>query len=74
MCLLQILTPEESITIGQHEEASMKPKVFVTPHIASASIRMREKMAEIAVANLLAGLNGQAFHTRSDLPLEPLFN
>jgi glyoxylate reductase len=33
---------------------------IVTPHIASASIKTREKMAKIAVDNLLAGLNGEA--------------
>lgn len=32
---------------------------IVTPHIASASIKTREKMAEIAVDNLLAGLKGE---------------
>ena len=33
--------------------------VVVTPHIASASIETRTKMAEIAVDNLLAGLSGK---------------
>jgi glyoxylate reductase len=32
---------------------------IVTPHIASASVKTREKMAEIAVNNLLAGLKGE---------------
>jgi glyoxylate reductase len=31
---------------------------IITPHIASASFKTREKMAEIAVRNLLAGLRG----------------
>ncbi|MBD2257295.1 D-glycerate dehydrogenase [Pseudanabaena sp. FACHB-2040] len=32
------------------------PSVIVTPHIGSASRQAREKMAQIAIANLLAGL------------------
>ncbi len=35
------------------------PNAIVTPHIASASIQTRRKMAEIAVDNLLAGLRGE---------------
>jgi glyoxylate reductase len=34
------------------------PGVVVTPHIASASVRARTRMAELAVANVLAGLAG----------------
>lgn len=33
--------------------------VVVAPHIGSASIRTRERMAELAVENLLAGLEGR---------------
>ncbi len=33
--------------------------VIITPHIASASIQTRMKMATMAVRNLIAGLNGQ---------------
>lgn len=33
--------------------------VVITPHIASAGLKTRQKMAEIAVDNLLAGLNGK---------------
>jgi glyoxylate reductase len=33
--------------------------VIITPHIASASIQTRMKMATMAVKNLMAGLNGQ---------------
>lgn len=33
--------------------------LIVTPHIASASIQSRDKMAEMAAANLLAGLRGE---------------
>ncbi len=35
------------------------PNAIITPHIASASIQTRRKMAEIAVDNLLAGLKGE---------------
>ena len=35
------------------------PNITVVPHIASASIRTRNRMAEIAAANLLAGLRGE---------------
>jgi glyoxylate reductase len=33
--------------------------LIITPHIASASIQSRNKMAEMAAANLLAGLKGE---------------
>lgn len=35
------------------------PNVIVTPHIGSASLQARGKMAQIALANLLAGLQEQ---------------
>lgn len=35
------------------------PNVIVTPHIGSASRQAREKMAQIAIANLIAGLQNQ---------------
>ena len=35
------------------------PNVVLTPHIGSASIATRTQMAELAVANLLAGLEGR---------------
>jgi len=34
-------------------------KLVVTPHIASASIQTRDRMAEMAAENLLAGLRGE---------------
>jgi len=34
------------------------PNLVVIPHLGSATVRTREAMAEIAVANLLAGLEG----------------
>ena len=35
------------------------PNVIVAPHIASATVRTRDQMAEICANNLLAGLRGQ---------------
>ncbi|MDH7487073.1 MAG: D-glycerate dehydrogenase [Anaerolineae bacterium] len=35
------------------------PNCLIVPHIASASINSRHKMAEMAAANLLAGLRGE---------------
>jgi glyoxylate reductase len=35
------------------------PNLIVTPHIGSATITARERMAELAVDNLLAGLEGR---------------
>jgi glyoxylate reductase len=35
------------------------PNLIVTPHIGSATRLARERMAELAVENLLAGLDGQ---------------
>jgi glyoxylate reductase len=32
--------------------------LIITPHIASASRQTREKMAQMAIANLIAGLQG----------------
>lgn len=35
------------------------PNVIVTPHIGSASLKTRQKMADMAIANLIAGLKGE---------------
>jgi glyoxylate reductase len=35
------------------------PNLFITPHIASATRAAREQMTEMAVDNLLAGLEGR---------------
>jgi glyoxylate reductase len=35
------------------------PNVVITPHLGSATIETRRKMAEVSVANLLAGVRGQ---------------
>jgi glyoxylate reductase len=45
---------------GDHEITRHVPeKLVVTPHIASASIGTRDKMARMAAENLLAGLAGE---------------
>lgn len=45
---------------GDHEITRHVPgKLVVTPHIASASIQTRDKMARMAAENLLAGLKGE---------------
>ena len=38
-------------------------RLIVTPHIASASIQTRDKMAEMAAANVLAGVKGEPLPT-----------
>ncbi|MEX1103980.1 MAG: NAD(P)-dependent oxidoreductase, partial [Dehalococcoidia bacterium] len=35
------------------------PNVIITPHIASASVATRSKMAEMAAANIIAVLRGE---------------
>jgi phosphoglycerate dehydrogenase-like enzyme len=35
------------------------PNLVLTPHIGSASVRTRTRMADLAVENLLAGLRGE---------------
>jgi len=37
-----------------------EPRIIVTPHIGSASLWTRQKMSEMTVNNLLAGLRGEA--------------
>jgi glyoxylate reductase len=37
--------------------------IIIAPHIASASVATRDKMAEMAAANLIAGLSGKALPT-----------
>jgi glyoxylate reductase len=41
--------------------------VILTPHIGSASIATRRRMAELAVENLLAGLEGREMPHRVTL-------
>ena len=41
-------------------DPSLKDRLLIIPHIGSASMATREKMAEITTANLIAGLRGEA--------------
>jgi glyoxylate reductase len=41
------------------------PNLILAPHIGSASVATRARMADLAVANLLAGLEGRALHRRA---------
>ena len=44
------------------------PHLVVTPHIGSATVRTRARMAELAVANLLAGLAGEPLPSPVPVP------
>lgn len=44
------------------------PNLIVTPHIASATRDARERMTELAVENLLAGLAGQPMPHQVEMP------
>ena len=35
------------------------PNVIITPHLGSATVETRRHMAELSVANLMAGLRGE---------------
>ena len=35
------------------------PNVIITPHLGSATVETRRRMAELSVENLLAGLRGE---------------
>ena len=45
--------------IDMNDELLSLPNVIIAPHIASASVATRLKMANMAVDNLLAGLSGE---------------
>jgi glyoxylate reductase len=45
--------------LPKHDMLLRLPNLIVTPHIASASVATRTRMADLAVENLLAGLAGQ---------------
>jgi len=49
----------ESEPIPQDHPLCFMDNVIITPHIASASIQTREKIAEIAALNLIAGIRQQ---------------
>ncbi len=42
------------------------PNLIITPHIGSATRASRERMADIAVQNLLAGLAGRTMPHRAN--------
>ena len=45
--------------IDSQDELLTLPNVVITPHIASASVATRLRMANMAVHNLVAGLEGR---------------
>ena len=47
------------------------PNVVITPHIASASVATRSKMAEMAASNILAVLRGEAPPNAVVTPMRP---
>lgn len=53
---LDVTEPEP---IPSHSPLLGMPNCIIVPHIASASIATRARMAEMAAANLLAGLRGE---------------
>lgn len=53
---LDVTDPEP---LPRDHELLRLPNVVITPHLGSATIETRGKMAELSVANLLAGLRGE---------------
>ena len=53
---LDVTDPEP---LPRHHQLLSLENVVITPHLGSATDRTRRKMAEISVANLLAGLDGK---------------
>lgn len=52
----------ESEPISKHDPLLRLPNLLATPHIGSASVVTRSKMAEMAAEDLLAGLAGKRPH------------
>lgn len=46
-----------------HADLLSVPNIVLTPHIASATVKTRRAMADLAVDNLIAGLNGGTMPT-----------
>jgi glyoxylate reductase len=44
------------------------PNLIVTPHVGSATRAARERMADVAVDNLLAGLDGRPMPHQANAP------
>ncbi len=53
---LDVTTPEP---LPHDHPLLSQPNVTILPHIGSASIATRQRMAEMAAQNLIAGINGQ---------------
>ena len=53
---LDVTEPEP---LPRDHELLKLPNVVITPHLGSATVETRRKMAELSVANLLAGLRGE---------------
>ena len=49
----------EEGTLPRHDPWLRLPNLLATPHIASASVATRSRMAEMAVDNLLSALAGE---------------
>ena len=66
---LDVTDPEPT---GPDDPLLGAPNLLVTPHIGSATIAARERMAELAVENLLAGLAGRPMpHQANSLTRPP---
>lgn len=59
---LDVFENEPAIDTNPRDQYSLKKfrNIVMTPHIASATVEAREKMAELAVANLIGGVRGTA--------------
>ena len=51
--------PTIDCDVRDNLELKKMPNVILTPHIASATIEVRRAMARVAVANIVAVLNGK---------------
>lgn len=58
---LDVTDPEP---LPRHHPLLRLDNVTITPHIGSATFQTRRRMADLSVANLLAGLRGEELHCR----------